>query len=196
MKSISSPILLSLLVLLPPSVLAYDCSAANAVTPESLASSGGGGSSDNFNQVLQSGGCSFLVASGAGTCTTTSGYKRSIAENDAAAAVSKRTPTIMSVLPCLDRMTCLIIETSHLYCVDLANLDYIDETGGCGNLNTKKYEDGCVQNWASSASTTSTTGSTRSTSKAQAQSNVGAATRLDSVILAAVGLVAGVVSYL
>jgi hypothetical protein len=193
MKSTTSPVLFSLLALLSPTVSGYACSASNAVTPASLTSSGGGGS-DGLNQVIQSGGCSFLAASGAGTCTTTSPYKRSTAEDDVA-TVSKRAPTTLSVLPCLDRMTCLIIETGHLYCVDLANMDYIDELGGCGNLNTKQYEEGCVQN-AASPSTTPTTSSSSvvSTSKAQAQSNAGAATRMDRAILVAVGLAAGVVS--
>ena len=64
---------------------------------------------------------------------------------------------------------CLLVER-HVYCVDLSNLDYIDDVGACGNLKKGSYVENCAEVKGVTNSGTSTVSSSRSSSTAAAAS--------------------------
>ena len=162
MKSLNIAVSLALsATLLAPAVLAnFMCNARNARDLSTLSAGGGGSSIGPSIGTIASSGCSFLIASGAGTCTT---QKR-------AASIAGRQSSGVS-FPCVDRMTCIATE-GVLFCVDLVNRDYIDEEGGCGNLDTGVHADNCVAVAGGSA----TSGSTAAKSSSIVRSPTGTAT--------------------
>lgn len=158
MKYFDLSVAVALLSALPSVVRAdYACSLANAQTPSQLGQTLGGssgGSSSIPNYSLPQSGCSFLIASGAGTCTTTKA-KREAEER------AKRATTTYSTLPCLDRMSCVNLN-SHLYCLDVNTLDYIDEFGACGNGKTDFYKENCLTDTSGSSTSSSPSSSVSS----------------------------------
>jgi len=142
----------------------YSCSTKNAVPASSLGGSSSSSSGGSNDPLLQS-GCSFGAAAGL-RCTT--GSKRR-GENIEA----RQTPSNV-VIPCLDRMQCLLVER-HVYCVDLSNLDYIDDVGACGNLNKGSYVENCAEVKGVSSSGTSTASSSRSSGTASSSRSSGTA---------------------